>query len=103
MERKLLFTAVVLAWLALPLTALNFSRAWDRLPQRIAVHFDADWQPNGWTSREGASTLALGTTGFSAPRVHDRCFCGEPFAYIGFLQVGVSGGVLYRARSGLLR
>ena len=64
MERKLLITAVVLAWLALPLTALNFSRAWDRLPQRIAVHFDADWQPNGWTSREGARTLALGTTGF---------------------------------------
>jgi hypothetical protein len=64
MERRLLFAAVVLAWLALPLTALNFSRAWDRLPQRIAVHFDANWQPNGWTSREGARTLALGTTGF---------------------------------------
>jgi Protein of unknown function (DUF1648) len=64
MERRLLLTAVLLAWLALPLTALNFSRAWDHLPQRIAVHFDANWQPNGWTSREGARTLALGTTGF---------------------------------------
>jgi hypothetical protein len=26
------------------------------------VHFDVNWQPNGWTSREGALTLALVTT-----------------------------------------
>ena len=64
MERKLLLTAVGLAWLALPLTALNYSRAWDRLPMRIAVHFDANWQPNGWTSREASRTLALGMTAF---------------------------------------
>ncbi len=31
---------------------------------RIAVHFDANWQPNGWTTREGARMLALGTTVF---------------------------------------
>jgi Protein of unknown function (DUF1648) len=64
MDRKLLFIAVAIAWLALPLTARNYSRAWNRLPVRIAVHFDANWQPNGWTSREGARTLALETTGF---------------------------------------
>jgi len=64
MERKLFQAAVVLAWLALPLTALNYSRAWDRLPMRIAVHFDANWQPNGWTTREGSRTLALGMTAF---------------------------------------
>jgi Protein of unknown function (DUF1648) len=64
MERKLFQTAIVLAWLSLPLTALKYSSAWDRLPMRIAVHFDANWQPNGWTSREGARLLALGTTAF---------------------------------------
>jgi len=64
MERKLFLAVVGLAWLALPLTALNYSRAWDRLPMRIAVHFNANWQPNGWTSREGARTLALGMTAF---------------------------------------
>jgi Protein of unknown function (DUF1648) len=64
MERKLLQSAVALAWLALPLTALNYWRAWDRLPIRVAVHFDANWQPNGWTSREGARMLALGMTAF---------------------------------------
>jgi hypothetical protein len=64
MERKLFQTAIVLAWISLPLTALKYGSAWDRLPMRIAVHFDANWQPNGWTSREGARLLALGTTAF---------------------------------------
>ena len=64
MERKLFRAAVALAWLALPLTALNYWRAWDRLPIRIAVHFDANWQPNGWTTREGSRMLALGMTAF---------------------------------------
>jgi len=64
MHRKLFLATIAVAWLALPLTALNYSRAWDRLPMRIAVHFDANWQPNGWTSREGSRTLALGMTAF---------------------------------------
>jgi Protein of unknown function (DUF1648) len=64
MERKLFQIAVGLTWLALPLTALNYWRAWRRLPARVAVHFDINWQPNGWTSREGSLLLALGTTIF---------------------------------------
>ena len=53
-------SAVWLMWLALPLTALDYWQAWDRLPMRLAVHFDANWQPNGYTSREGALMLGLG-------------------------------------------
>jgi len=64
MERRLFQIAAGLAWLALPLTAVKFWLAWDRLPARIAVHFDVNWQPNGWTSREGALMLALGVTTF---------------------------------------
>jgi Protein of unknown function (DUF1648) len=64
MERKLFQAFVALTWLTLPLTALKYWSVWDRLPMRIAVHFDANWQPNGWTSREGARLLALGTTAF---------------------------------------
>lgn len=64
MERKLFMAAIALAWVALPLTASHYQHAWDRLPARMAVHFDANWRPNGWTSREGARTLALGMTGF---------------------------------------
>lgn len=49
-----------LLWLALPTTVLSCWRAWDRLPMRMAVHFDAYWQPNGYTSRQAALELGLG-------------------------------------------
>jgi Domain of unknown function (DUF1648) len=52
--------ATCVMWLALPITALGYWRVWDRLPMRMAVHFDANWQPNGYTSREGALYLGLG-------------------------------------------
>lgn len=51
---------VLLMWLALPASAWNYRRVWDQLPSRMAVHFDANWQPNGYTSREGALELGLG-------------------------------------------
>jgi hypothetical protein len=60
MNRIYYKTLVGLMWLALPITALNYWRNWDRLPTRMAVHFDANWQPNGYTSREGALELGLG-------------------------------------------
>ncbi|HKH98425.1 MAG TPA: DUF1648 domain-containing protein [Candidatus Sulfotelmatobacter sp.] len=60
MNRDWYKPAIWLMWLALPTTALNYWRAWDHLPARMAVHFDANWQPNGYTSREGALELGLG-------------------------------------------
>src|SRR6201997_3664756 len=52
--------AVLLMWLALPTAAWIYWRVWDQLPARKAVHFDANWQPNGYTTREGALQLGLG-------------------------------------------
>jgi hypothetical protein len=60
MNRSLYKPLVWLMWLALPITALKYWRAWDHLPMRMAVHFAANWQPNGYTSREGALMLGLG-------------------------------------------
>jgi hypothetical protein len=60
MNRKYYKPLTWLMWLALPITALKYWRYWDRLPLRMAVHFDANWQPNGYTSREGALMLGLG-------------------------------------------
>jgi hypothetical protein len=60
MNRKYYKPLTWLMWLALPITALKYWRVWDRLPLRMAVHFDANWQPNGYTSREGALMLGLG-------------------------------------------
>ena len=51
-------------WLALPLSAWEYRGSWEQLPARMAVHFDADWRPNGYTSREGALELGLGIMAF---------------------------------------
>jgi hypothetical protein len=51
-----------LMWLALPLTALRYWWAWDRLPARMATHFNAAGQPNGWMTREAALEFGLGFT-----------------------------------------
>lgn len=64
MNRGWYTLATWLMWLALPTTALSYLRVWDRLPMRMAVHFDVNWQPNGWTSREGALLLGLGIMAF---------------------------------------
>lgn len=60
MNRTWFKTSVGLMWLALPTAAWNYWSAWNRLPNRMAVHFDANWQPNGYTSKEGALQLGLG-------------------------------------------
>lgn len=60
MNGRLYKTLVALMWLALPITALHYRQNWDHLPVRMAVHFDANFQPNGYTSREGAFELGLG-------------------------------------------
>ena len=51
--------AILLMWLMLPTVAWMYWHAWDRLPARMAVHFNANWQPNGYTTREGAMHLGL--------------------------------------------
>ena len=51
--------AIWVVWFPLAVTALNYWRAWDHLPMRRAVHFDANGQPNGYTSRQRELTAAL--------------------------------------------
>jgi Protein of unknown function (DUF1648) len=53
-------TLILLMWLALPASVWMYWSAWDRLPARMAVHFDSNWQPNGYTSREGAVQAGIG-------------------------------------------
>jgi len=51
MNRKVFQLATVLLWLALPIVALQYRQAWDHLPVRMAVHFNAANQANGWMTR----------------------------------------------------
>lgn len=48
MNRNVYRAFALLLWLALPLTALEYRQLWDRLPARMATHFNAAGQPNGW-------------------------------------------------------
>jgi hypothetical protein len=52
MDSPLYRTMTALLWLALPLTGLEYWTVWNRLPARVATHFRATGQPNGWMSRE---------------------------------------------------
>jgi hypothetical protein len=60
MKSTWLKAGVLLMWLALPISAWEYRSVWEKLPARMAVHFDANWQPNGYTSRQGALELGLG-------------------------------------------
>jgi uncharacterized membrane protein len=60
MTRSWFKPLVALMWLALPLSAWGYWHTWDRLPARMAVHFDKNFQPNGYTSKEGSVELGLG-------------------------------------------
>ena len=51
---------LLLMWLALITSAVSYWRVWDQLPARMAVHFDANFEPNGYTSREASAELGLG-------------------------------------------
>jgi len=63
-NRKLYYSLIGILWLAMPVTALRFWLAWDRLPLRMATHFNAAWQPNGWMPRQTALAFALGIMAF---------------------------------------
>jgi hypothetical protein len=64
MNRKLFRIGIGLQWLALPVTVIRYWMVWDQLPARIATHFNAAGQPNGWMTREASLTFGLVLTAF---------------------------------------
>ena len=64
MDSKYYRTMTALLWLALPLTAFRFWTVWNELPGRMASHFGAAGQPNGWMSRETLAIFFLGLLTF---------------------------------------
>jgi len=97
-------------WLALPITAFRFWLVWDRLPLRMATHFNLNGQPNGWMPRETAFYFALGVTALvvvvftvisyvahktHAPDLLSWSLLGFFYLIIGFVYAGNSGVVQY--------
>ena len=59
MDSKLYRALTAMLWLALPLTALQYWSVWDQLPARMATHFGASGQPNGWMARDTSLIFAM--------------------------------------------
>ena len=51
MNDKTLRALVLLPWLSLPVVLVTFYALGDRVPERLAVHFDTSGEVNGWMSR----------------------------------------------------
>jgi hypothetical protein len=110
MNRKVFQTFVCLMWLALPITAVRFWLAWDRLPLRMATHFGINGRPNGWMPRQSALYFALGVTALivvvftlisyvahktHVPDTFSWSLLGFFYLVIGFVYAGNSGVVQY--------
>ena len=65
MDIKTYRVAAGMLWIVLPLTALRYGMVWDLLPARMATHFNAAGQPNGWMTREAALIFPLAMLTFS--------------------------------------
>jgi len=50
---------ILLAWLALPLTALDWAIAWRKLPEHVVMKTGANGQPLAWASRAAAMRVDL--------------------------------------------
>jgi hypothetical protein len=60
MHRRIFQFAVVLLWMALPLVAVQYTQVWNQLPVRVATHFNAAGEANGWMSRSEAVNFGVG-------------------------------------------
>ncbi len=109
MNRKAFQISTWLMWMALPLTAFRFWLVWDRLPLRMATHFNVNGQPNGWMPRESAFYAALGITAvmvavFTAiSYVAHKTHVPDAFSWslLGFFYLVT--GFVYAANSGVVR
>ena len=64
MNRRPFAILTALMWIALPLTALRYAQVWNELPTRMATHFNAAGQPNGWMPRDSSLHFGLGLVAF---------------------------------------
>ena len=60
--RRFWHVAIAFLWAALPGIYFQYADAWNRLPVRMATHFDSNGHPNGWALRETSMWFILGVT-----------------------------------------
>jgi uncharacterized protein DUF1648 len=62
--RRFWHIGIALLWAALPAIYFQYADAWDRLPARMATHFDLNGRPNGWSPRETSMWFIMGVAAF---------------------------------------
>ncbi|HKU23036.1 MAG TPA: DUF1648 domain-containing protein [Terriglobales bacterium] len=92
-------------WLVLPVVALRLFMVWERLPLRLATHFDLAGRPNGWMSPNAflvfilvTLTAAAATSTIVVYRVSQPDL--SAWTLLGFLYVLT--GILYGAADGIV-
>jgi hypothetical protein len=60
MNRNLFRALILLLWAAPVAVAVRYWQVWDRLPVRMATHFDAAGRANGWMPREESFHFSVG-------------------------------------------
>src|SRR6185437_12855216 len=60
--RRFWHVAIAFLWAALPAIYFQYADAWNRLPVRMATHFDINGHANGWAPRETSMWFILGVT-----------------------------------------
>ena len=58
-SRRVLRVFTGLVWVAVPVMAGMYAMSWQKLPARLATHFDFANHPNGWMSREASLIFSL--------------------------------------------
>jgi hypothetical protein len=64
MQRRIFQLATVFLWLSLPLVATQYTQVWSQLPVRVATHFNAAGEANGWMTRGEAVNFGVGFVAF---------------------------------------
>ncbi len=62
------FKRILLAWMAVPLTALDWAIAWRKLPEQVVMKYGSSGRPLSWAPRAAAMrfelSLMAGVIGF---------------------------------------
>lgn len=64
MNRRLWHFGIALLWAVIPAIYFQYQSVWNRLPVRMATHFNASGQPNGWATRESSMWFIVGVAAF---------------------------------------
>lgn len=88
MTAKLAITTI---WAMNAALLLRMWNVWDRLPERVAVHFGMSLQPNGWSSKNGMLIIVIAAVAGQAALASWLILrLGGAFGFMAPLQVLVS-------------